>query len=57
MEKRKGSVNRVKAKKGKETLRRPLPTREIQKRGENEEMRRKRVEHKKCMNINSPRQL
>ena len=49
-------MNRVKAKKGKETLRRPLPTREIQKRWENEEMRRKIVEHKKCMNINSPRQ-
>jgi len=56
MKKRKGSVNRVMAKKGKETLRRLIPTRKIQKRGKNEEMRRKREELKKCMNINNPRQ-
>jgi len=43
--------------KGEETLRKPLPTREIHKRGENEEMWRKREKHKKCENINSPRQL
>jgi len=38
MKKRKGSANEVKTERGRETLEKTLPTREIQKRGKNEEM-------------------
>ena len=43
----------LKAERGKETLRKPLPTREVQK-GKNREMREKNANAKK---INRPRQL
>jgi len=43
----------VKAERGKETLRKPLPTREVQK-GRNREMRKKNANAKE---INRPKQL
>jgi len=43
----------VKVERGRETLRKPLPTREVQK-GRNREMRKKNANAKK---INRPRQL
>jgi len=49
--KEKGLANGVKAERGRETLRKPLPTREVQKRG-NREVRKKNTNARK---INSPR--